>query len=236
MKSKAFPKAVCGLTAALTVANFAATSSRPARADDPKIAGPNSFLRVLHAVPLGPKVDVFIDGTKRLNDVEFGSISKYLRLSSGYHSFRITSNNPSRTLFAGSRSLQRGDFYVLSAYGSPFRPRLVLSNESQGRMAYGRARLTAYHLAPGAAPVDVVAYTSTGRAIRIFSRLRFGQSRAAFVPAVPMTIQVRSNGRILKTITGVTPHAGRRYAAFAIGRVFQEPDTFIVLLDVSASQ
>lgn len=222
--------------ALLALSATAVFQGNPARAADPKIAGPTAFVRVLHAVPAGPKVDVYIDGTRRLNDVQFGSISKYMRVSAGYHRFRVTTNNPTRTLLSGARTLRRGDFYTVAAHGSPLRPRLVATNESQGRMAYGRARLTAYHFSPGAPPVDVIATTKTGRTYRLFSRLRYGQTRAAFVPAVPLTIRLRANGRTIKTITGVHPRAGRRYAAFAIGQMGARVDPFRVLLDVSASQ
>jgi hypothetical protein len=217
---------------ALALGATASTCS-PARADDPNIAGPTSFVRVLHAVAYGPKVDVYIDGQKKLNDVEFGAISKYLRVRAGYHTFRIMTNNPARTILSSARTLRRGDFYTLSAWGNGRRPRLLAFNDSGGSVAYNRARLTAFHLAPGLAPVDVIATTQTGRTYRLFRGLRYGQIRASYVPAVPMTIRFTRGGRTIKTITGVEPRAGRKYAAYAMGVPGQ---TFRVNLDVTGSQ
>jgi hypothetical protein len=53
-------------------AGAASTWGATARADDPNIQGPSAVVRVLHAVADGPKVDVYIDGVKKLNDYEFG--------------------------------------------------------------------------------------------------------------------------------------------------------------------
>ncbi len=207
--------------------------TQTARAEDPKIAGPNSFLRVLHAVPGGPKVDVFIDGQKKLNDVTFGSMSKYLRLSSGYHVFSVKSNNPSRTLVQGARNLRADDFYTLGAYASHSRTRLFALDDSLGSVPSSQARITFAHLSPGAPPVDVVATTKTGRSYLLLRKLGYGHMRAANVPAVPMTITLRYRGGILKTVPNVEPRAGRKYSAYAIGRIGQN---FQVLLEPSASQ
>lgn len=203
------------------------------RADDPKIVGPTSFVRVLHAVPGGPKVDVYIDGNKKLNDVTFGSVTKYLRFPSGRHSFRVESNNPSRVLASGISTLRNGDFYTVTASGTPAYPRLQALNDSVGTMPYNRARVTFYHFAPGLPPVDVIATTENGNTYRIARRLRYGQARAIAVPAVAMTIRLVSNGRTLNTMNGVHPRAGRKYAAYALGR---PGVNFKTMIDVTASQ
>jgi hypothetical protein len=46
-------------------------------------------------------------------------------------------------------------------------------------------------------------------------------------------VRLQVNGRTIKTITGFEPRAGRKYSAYAIGRIGQN---FRVLADVSASQ
>jgi hypothetical protein len=207
--------------------------SGPVRADDPNIAGPNSFVRVMHAVAGGPKVDIFIDGQKKLNDVEFSAVTKYLRLPSGYHTFRITTNNPTRTMFSRGITLRNGDFYTLGAYGTWTRPRLLTFNDSAGSVAYSTARFTFFNLSPGSPPLDGYATNANGRVYRLFRRLRYGQTRAVYIPAVPMTFTFKVNGRTVKTVPGEEPRAGRKYAAYIIGRYGQ---SFRVQTDVTASQ
>ncbi|BCM92522.1 hypothetical protein IAD21_04404 [Abditibacteriota bacterium] len=204
------------------------------RADDPKIAGPNSFVRILHAISNSPKVDIYLDGKKKLNDIEFDTLSKYLRIPSGYHSFRITSNNPTRTLVSGSRNFGRDHFYTVGVFGRLNAPQVFAADDTAGRVPYNRALLTVYHLSPGAPAVNITG-TIRGTEVLTFARgLRYDRRTVLSVPAVPMTIRVtRANGGVLKTITGVSPRAGRKYAAYIIGNVSRN---FKVLLDITGSQ
>ncbi len=204
------------------------------RAEDSAIPGPNSFVRVLHAISNSPKVDVYIDGEKKLNDITFDSITKYLRVPSGYHSFRITSNNPTRVLASGARNFARNHFYTVGVFGQLRNPKLFGADDTAGRVPYGRALLTVYHLAPGAPPVNVTSTVRGTQVVLLARGLRYGRRTSVGVRAVPMTIRVtRTNGGVLKTLTGQAPRAGRKYAAYVIGNVSRN---FKVLLDVTASQ
>ncbi len=235
MKTNRTRRAACSVGLSLLAgAGLGAVGASPAGAKEARIAGPASFVRVLHAISGGPKVDVYIDGKKQLNDYTYGGLSKYLRLSAGYHAFSVRSNDPARTVLAGGRTLSSGGFYTIAAYGVPSRPRLLTFQDSGGSVAFNQARLTVFHLSPNTPPLEVLATVkATGRTYRLFNRLRYGQIRASYVPAVPMTIRLRVNGHTIKTITGVEPRAGRKYAAYAIGNEGQD---FKILLDVTASQ
>ncbi len=203
-----------------------------------KSSGPNSFVRVLHAISNGPKVDIYLDGKKKVNDIEFDSISKYLRIPSGYHSFRITSNNPTRTLISGARTFSTNHFYTVGVFGRLASPKLFAADDTAGSVPYNRALLTVYHLSPGAPAVNVTGTIGGTRVITLARNLSYNHRTAFSVPAVPMTIRVVRpnkpvNVGILKTVTGVSPRAGRKYAAYIIGNVSRN---FKVLLDVTASQ
>ncbi|PQV64691.1 protein of unknown function (DUF4397) [Abditibacterium utsteinense] len=195
----------------------------------------DSFVRVLHGLSLASKVDVYLDGKKTFNDLEFGGLTKYLRVPAGQHSFRVQSNNPSRTLLSVTRSFRAYDFQTLGIYGTVNRPRVLNANDSAGTPAYGRAQLTAYHLSPGLPAFDVVAYVPGGDILPLIRNVRYGQTRRANIPAFPMTIRIvrRGTTSILKTMTGADPRAGRKYALYAIGRPARN---FKTLLDVTASQ
>jgi hypothetical protein len=203
------------------------------RADDPDFSGPSSFVRVLHGLSLGQKVDVYIDGSKKLNDVEFSALSKYLRVPSGKRSIRIVTNDPPHTLVATSRVFARDSFYTFGIYGVPRSLHVLAANDSLSKPSYGNAHLRVYHLSPGMPSFDVVGYIRGGDIIPLVRNVRYGTSRAASIPAIPMTVRLVRNGRILKTVTGVDPRAGRKYAAYAIGRPARN---FRLLLDVTASQ
>lgn len=195
----------------------------------------DSFVRVLHGMALASKVDVFLDGKKTFNDLEFGGLTKYLRVPAGQHSLRVQSNNPSITLLSVNRNFRAYDFHTLGIWGTAYRPRVLNAVDSAGTPAYGRAQLTAYNLSPGLPPFDVVAYVPGGDILPLIRNVRYGQTKRANIPAFPMTIRLvrRGTTSILKTITGADPRAGRKYALYAMGRPARN---FKVHLDVTASQ
>ncbi|RYZ80320.1 MAG: hypothetical protein EOO68_37500 [Moraxellaceae bacterium] len=82
-------------------------------------------------------------------------------------------------------------------------------------------------------PFHVVAYLPGGRIQRLISNVGYGQAKAANIPARAMTIRLVRNNRILQTVTGVSPRAGRKYAAYAIGRPSRN---FKLLVGITASQ
>ena len=194
-----------------------------------------SYVRLLHAMPRGPKVDVYIDGQKKFNDLEFGSLSKYLKLPAGYHSFSIVTNaegnQPERTLLSRARTLRGGSYYTIGPYGEKAQPKLLAFSDSSGGLQTDTARLTLFHLSPGAPPFDVFAVTQTGRTYRLASHLKYGQIRAVYVPPVPMTIRFMVGRSVYKTVTGVSLRAATKYSVFALGRVGQN---FRVVLETAA--
>jgi hypothetical protein len=199
---------------------------RPAQAAD-------AFVRVLHGVSLGTKVDVYIDGNKKYNDVEFGKLTKYMRVPAGVRAIRFTTNNPTRTILSTTRTFRRGEFFTVAIYGLPNQLRLVNANDSSGEPRYGQARITAYNFSPGQQPFDVVAYLKGGRIMPLIRNVGYGKGKAGNIPAKALTVRLVRHGRILKTITGVSPKAGRKYAAYTVGRPSRN---FTVLLGATASQ
>lgn len=78
------PRRTAGLVSALAVALVAA-SALTAAAQDPGSAE----LRVLHASPGAPAVDVYADGSKVLTNVAYGVISSYLEVPAGEHRIQV---------------------------------------------------------------------------------------------------------------------------------------------------
>lgn len=213
---------------------LALAAGAPAHAADPYIPGPNSFVRILHAVTSGPKVDVYLDGEKKWNDVEFSAITKYIRVPSGRHHLRIETNNPSRTLISTTRNFRNGDFYTLGAFGTPARPKTFAYNDSTGAVPYNRAHITFFNLATGGPSFDVRAtIKQNGDMMYITRGVRYGLAKKAVTQALPQSLRLLSRGRTLKTITDAEPRAGRKYAAYAIGRVERN---YRVMLVTAGSQ
>ncbi len=216
---------------AVGVLAVAASTCDPAHARNRDLEQPTTFVRVLQAVPGGPKIDFYVDGKKELNDYKFGGLSNYVKLPAGHHSFSLWSNRPARPILTGERSLRPAGFYTIAAYGEASRPRLLTFEDSGGSVGSNESRLTVFHLSPQSPPVEVLATTRSGGTYRLFNRLRFGQIRASYVPSTSTTLRVRIGGRTIKTINGFKPRPGQKYNAYLIGDIGQD---FKVLLDVTA--
>jgi hypothetical protein len=204
-----------------------------ARADDPNLKGPTAFLRALHGVSGSDKVDVYIDGQKKLNDVEFAHVTKYIRLPSGTHTFRIVRNSNNQTLWTGTRVLRTGDFYTLGVYGTRKKAEPFLANDSSGNPGRMQSRLTLYQFSPGSPPLDVYGYTKTGRVFHFYNDVHYGQIKPANTRLVPMEIRIASGGRVIKTERNFAPQAGRHYAAYVLG---ESGKNFAFMVDKVASQ
>lgn len=205
----------------LAIVAAGASAVAGARADEPRVEGA-TFVRLLYAMggePRIDKVDFFVDGKKKLNDVEFGALSKYLRLPSGRHTISVWSNGAARPLLSSERTFGQGAFTTMGAYGTPERARLLATEDSRGPEPIKQARLAISNLAPGQEPVEVLASSRSEGTYALARRLRYGRSEVAEVPPEPTTLRVRVSGRTLKTISSFEPRAGRRYSAYVIGRV-----------------
>jgi hypothetical protein len=223
---------------AVFVAGLASVASAPAQAQN--AMGNSAYLRVLHAVPKGPKVDIFVDSKKMIDDVAYsGDPTKYVRLPAGIHRFSVVENYPRRVLFTTTRRIRLDRFYTLAGVGAEKRPTFRLLDDTSGTTHPRRARLSLTHLSATTGPVDIVAHSkSLGRWVTLTRGLRYGQTRTFLVAPGPYEIFARSRGLVLKSIDGVNLQAGRRYAAYALGRVgaSDSDNRFRLFLDVASSQ
>lgn len=233
-----WPKALAcaALGAVAGVAAGMAMAPSAARADEPRIEGA-TFVRLLHGVSgqsgSAPKVDLFVDGEKKLNDVEFGTLSKYLRLPSGRHTVSMWTNSPARLLLSGERLFGQGAFSTLGAYGTPQRARLLTVEDSRGPALVRQARLAVFNLSPGSPALEILASSKSGGTYILARRVRYGRTASSSVDAEPTTLRVRMAGRTLQSINTFEPRGGERYSAYVIGRA---GENLRVVIGTSASQ
>ncbi len=226
------------VTLGALVAGAMMSVKAPAQAQDMRTG--SGYVRVLYAIPRGPKVDVYVDSRRIYDDVKYsGDPTKYTKLPAGMHSFRLVLNSPRRTLFSGTRRLRRDRFYTFAIIGTTFQPIVRLLDDTSGTTNPRRARLSVSHLSYGTLPVDIVARNKNlGSWLTITRGLRYGQTRQFLVPIGPYEIYVRAHGNVLLKISGVDLMAGRRYASYVLGKVGSHDgdNRLRFFLDVAASQ
>lgn len=125
------------------------TKTKKASSTTKRVRG-TAYVRILHAIPDAPAVDVYADGQKVLTSAAFKSLSDYMPVPSGKRTAKLSTSGKSDSLLSGAVTLSKDKFFTLIAYGSVAKPVFMLMNESTGKDMPGKARVYVAHLAPNA--------------------------------------------------------------------------------------
>lgn len=123
----------------------------------------NGRVRVVHASPDAPAVDVLVDGVRVLENLPFREYSEYLPLPAGSHEIRVNVTGTSTTVLQAAPSVEAGKDYTAIALGfaggrSPALDLLLLADDNTMPES-GRIKLRVVHGAPSAPAVDVYVTT-----------------------------------------------------------------------------
>lgn len=114
-------------------------------------------VRVIHASPDAPAVDVFVDGNRVLTDVPFFAASDYLDLAPGEYRFQVApaGADASDAVIDATATLAAGTAYTVAATGllDEIEPTIIVDDLSAP--AAGQAKVRVLHLVPDAPAVDV---------------------------------------------------------------------------------
>src|SRR6187551_403638 len=82
--------------------------------------GSNALVRVVHASPDAPAVDVYVDGNKALSNVPFFTASDHLPLPAGLHDIKVTPAGDANTAVIDAKgvSFEAGNAYTVAATGT----------------------------------------------------------------------------------------------------------------------
>jgi len=201
-----------------------------------RVAG-TAFLRVLHAVPNGPAVDVYAGAAKVASNVGFKTLSDYASISSGKNILKIVAVGKTEpALISEEKSLTKGKYFTLVISGKQA-PSLLLVNDSAGKEMTDKARVRVIHAAPRLPDVLVTVpstRTSSGYANLLANPLGYGTTASKSVKPTTTSIQIRSlDGHLIKEVGNVQLQAGHRYDVFALGEV---GSTFDVLVKLAATK
>lgn len=144
----------------------------PAVDGDPPASDP-ARLRVAHASPDAPAVDVLVDGTAVLEGVSFGTITGRLEVQPGTYTVAITAaGDPETVVFEHEVTVDAGAAYTVTAFGElsedAVRATTLVDDLDADR---GAANVRVFHASPDAPAVDV---TVNDAAATLVDALAFG--------------------------------------------------------------
>jgi hypothetical protein len=199
----------------------------------------NARLRVLHASPDAPAVDVYLDGAEAVSNLAFSSITDYVPVPAGPHAVQVfpASANGSGTpvIDAPSLTLDAGKDYTVAAVGqlASIEPLVLVDNNAAP--ASGNAHIRVVHASPDAPNVDIFA---AGAGV-VVPNLPFKQASGYLpLPAGSYDLEVRGAGSqtAVLSLPDTTLEAGRVYTAFAIGLAGGDPALTVKLTTDAVAQ
>jgi hypothetical protein len=177
-------------------------------------------VRVIHASPDAPAVDVYVNGDRALSNVPFFTASDYLDLPAGTYQVQVTpAGQPaSAAVIDASATVEAGKAYTIAATGpvASIAPTIIEDNLSAP--AAGQAHVRVYHFSPDAPAVDVQLADGT----KLIEGLAFpNASNYLPVPAGSYDLQVVPAGGsdVVIDLPGTALEAGRIYSVFATNEV-----------------
>lgn len=173
-------------------------------------------VRVLHASPDAPAVDVYVNGNLTLSSVSFFTASDYLDLPAGTYRVQVTpAGSPaSAAVIDASATIEAGKAYTIAATGpvASIKPTIIVDDLSAP--AGGQAKVRVYHFSPDAPAVDVKLADGT----TLLSNLAFPDASDYLeVPAGSYDIQVTPAGGsdVVIDLPQTNLAAGKIYSVFA---------------------
>lgn len=183
--------------------------------DDDDATGPvaTGDVRIVHASPNAPAVDVMVDDAYALTGVAYRGVSMFVPVETGTRRIRVRASGTSTTVIDAQLPITEGESYTVLATGLLANIQPLVAENDLTAPAAGQVKVRVIHAAPAAAGVDVYV-TAPGAPLTgpVLTNVPFrAVSNYLSIPAGTYQIRV--------TPTGTTTVAIDATVAFAAGQI-----------------
>ncbi|MEZ4568976.1 MAG: DUF4397 domain-containing protein [Thermomicrobiales bacterium] len=194
-------------------------------------------VRVIHASPDAPAVDVLVNGERAVEGLEFMSGTDYLELSAGDYQFQVVPAGGAAedAVIDATATIEAGTWYSVVAVGTleNIAPLIVVDDITEPAM--DMAHIKVVHASPDAPAVDVA--VADGPVL--FENLEF-QAASDYLPVDAGTydLAVRPTGTedVALEVPGLALEAGTVYSAYAMGQLGDGTLTVVPFVDQTFEQ
>jgi ABC-type glycerol-3-phosphate transport system substrate-binding protein len=134
---------------------FAASALTAACSDDNTGPTAEARVRVVHASPDAPEVDVLVDDAEVLGDVPYLTASDYLGVPAGGRNVKVNAAGSTTTVIDADVSLVDGTDHTVIASGLLAAIEPIVLEDDNSAPAAGNVKVRAIHGAPSAPAVDI---------------------------------------------------------------------------------
>lgn len=122
-------------------------------------AASDTFVRVAHAAPAAPSVDIYVDGGSKalLSSFAFGTVTDYVPLAAGSHKIQVVPAGQTldKAVITQSVDVQAGKYYTVAAIGDTNTTPALVAFADDNSVAPDKAKVRVYHLSSDAGAVSV---------------------------------------------------------------------------------
>jgi LPXTG-motif cell wall-anchored protein len=180
----------------------------------------NAMVRVVHASPDAPAVDVFVDGKAALTNVAFKAISNYLEVPAGQHKIAVApaGKGEAAAVITANPTLEANKAYTVAAVGLLANIQGQIYSDDLAAPAPGKAHVRVIHASPDA---PAVAVKVAGGPTLIESLAFPNASNYLPVDATTYNLQVTPAGAndVVLNLANTTLQAGTIYDVIAMGQL-----------------
>ncbi len=195
-------------------------------------------IRVLHASPDAPAVDVYVNGTEVITNLSYPEITDYVPLAPGSYDIAVypaSANGSGTPVIAASVTLSANTDYTVAAVGNVAQIEPLVLVDDNTLPAPGQAHLRFVHASPDAPAVDIAA---AGAGV-VVSNAAF-KDASGYLPlpsgSYDLSVLAAGTSTVALDLPGVQLEAGKVYTAFAIGLLDGDPAlTAKLVVDAAAS-
>ena len=179
-------------------------------------------VRVIHAAPGAPNVDIYVNGQKVLTDFPFKHVSDYLSLAPGKYQIDVyPTGNMTESVISKKISVESGRSYTLAAIHSEKFLRL-LAIPTDSNVPANETKIRFVHLSPDAPAVDIAVKNGDV----VFPHISYRKT-SSYLGLTPMTVDLEARVAGTKDVALSLPkmrfEPNRSYTLFAVGYAQGEP-------------
>ena len=198
--------------------------------------GYEAEVRVVHASPDAPAVDVWVNGQPAITDLAFGEVSPYASLRAGQYDVQVVPTGATTPVVIDVQDLSlffNTDYTVLAVNTlDKIEPLLLKDDNRPAAVPFARVRFV--HASPDAPAVDIAVEDGPV----LFGNVSFkGVGDYVDVPAGVYNLEVRLAGTdtVALSLPAVALDGGTTYTAIAVGLAGGSPSLRAVLAKDSES-
>jgi hypothetical protein len=183
-----------------------------------------AMVRVVHASPDAPAVDIYVDGARAFANAAFKAATNYANLTPGRHEVKVfptSANGQGTPAISANPDLPAGAYTIVAVNKLANIEPLVLT-DNLARPAAGKAHVRFVHASPDAPAVDIAV---KGGPV-LFPNVAFkGFSQFTPVDAATYDLEVRLAGTntVALAVPGVALKDGDIVTVFAMGLAAGQP-------------